>query len=289
VGQSNQLNTRLEQARTFNHPLNVSNQTYIHPEWADVFSKAGYSDFDSWWDAEQNLVEVGNFRGPDAHTSWSHVSRIDLPDGRTVYLKRQQNHFPNNTLLKLRRIMTFEVEWKNYQLLQAAGVPTMKIIYFSQRKVNGDKQAIVVSEELKGMTPINEIIQWFETHQWPPRQQRLAILSAILNVIKPMHESGLIHNALYSRHIYLNIPFVEGCPAMPESFHTCLIDLERTKSPGKNSPKMIKNDLEKMFRRIHQWPARDCLWFLKQYLGITKLTPEAKEIAKKIAVTRKPS
>jgi hypothetical protein len=265
----------------------MSDSSYTNPEWQNSLAQAGYSNFDSWWNAEQNLVETGNFRGPDANTSWSHVSRLELPDGRTIYLKRQQNHFPNNLLLKARKIPTFEIEWQNYQKLTAAGVPTLNIIHFASRKINGDKQCIVVSEELKGMTPIDELIQWFEQNGWPDREQRLAMLGAILNVIKTMHGAGLIHNALYGRHIYLNIPFVDGTPQLPEDYHACLIDLERTKSPGKNSPKLIKNDLEKMYRRNPQWPARDCLWFLKQYLGIHKLTPEAKSIARKIATTRK--
>lgn len=261
--------------------------TFIHPDWQASLAQAGYSDFDSWWTAEQNLVEVGNFRGPDANTSWSHVSRIELPDGRTVYLKRQQNHFPNNLLLKARKVPTFEIEWSNYQKLKAAGVPTLNIVYFASRKINGDKQCIVVSEELKGMTPIDELIKWFEKNQWPDRQVRLAMLGAIVKVIKTMHQGGLIHNALYGRHIYLNIPFIDGAPVFPETYHACLIDLERTKSPGPQSSKLISHDLEKMFRRNAKWPARDGLWFLKQYLGIQKLTPEAKIIARKIAATRK--
>ncbi len=261
--------------------------SFTDPDWQDSLAEAGYTNFDAWWNAEQNLVEVGNFRGPDANTSWSHVSRIELPDGRTVYLKRQQNHFPNNLLLKARKIPTFEIEWNNYQKLNAAGVPTLNIIHFASRKVNGDKQCIVVSEELKGMSPMDDLLKWFEANTWPSRKQRLAMLGAIVKVIKKMHAAGLIHNALYGRHIYLNIPMVNGVPQFPESYHACLIDLERTKSPGKNSPKLIKNDLEKMYRRIPEWPARDCLWFLKEYLAINKLTPEAKTIARKIAATRK--
>ena len=126
----------------------MTDSTFIDPDWHDALAQAGYTDFDSWWTAEKNLVEVGNFRGPDAHNSWSHVSRIELSDGRAVYLKRQQNHFPNNLLLKVRKIPTFEIEWENYQKLKSAGVPTLNIIYFASRKVNGDKQCIVVSEEL---------------------------------------------------------------------------------------------------------------------------------------------
>jgi len=261
--------------------------SFTEPEWQDVFNQAGYNDFESWWTAEKNLVEVGNFRGPDASSSWSHVSRIKLPDGRIVYLKRQQNHFPNNSILKLRRICTFEIEWQNYLKLQAAGVPTMKIVHFASRKVGNDKQCLIVSEELAGMTPIHNLVKYFNQNTWPTRQVRLAILGAIVEVIKTLHAGGLIHNALYGRHIYLNIPMVDGAPVFPQKYNASLIDLERTKSSGTNSPKLIKNDLEKMFRRNPSWPARDTLWFLKQYLGIDKLTPDAKRIARQISITRK--
>lgn len=264
----------------------MSDSSFTDPNWQATFSQAGYHNFDDWWNAEQNLVEDGNFRGPDANSSWSHVSRIHLPDGRTVYLKRQQNHFPNNTLLKLRRICTFEIEWQNYQKLQQAGVPTMHIVHYASRKVNGDKQCLIVSEELEGMSPVDELIKAFDAHQWPTRKQRLQMLAAVLKVIRTMHDSGLMHNALYGRHIYLNIPIVDGAPEFPESYHACLIDLERTKSPGKNSPKLIKNDLEKMFRRIPRWPARDALWFLKQYLGINQLSTSNKALVRQIAATR---
>jgi len=70
------------------------------------------------------------------------------------------------------------------------------------------------------------------------------------------------------------IPTTGPCE-IQKSVHACLIDLERAKFPGKDSPKFIKNDLKKMYRRIHKWPARDCLWFLKQYMGIKKLTPRS--------------
>lgn len=261
-------------------------KNFTDPKWQERFAHAGYTDFDTWWNAETNLVETGNFRGADANSSWSHVSRISLPSGETVYLKRQQNHYPNNTLLKLLRRPTFEIEWKNYQAMRSAGVPTLNIVYFASRQHNGQRQCIIVSEDLKGMTPIGDLINWFNQNTWPPRSTRLAMLAAILEVIQKMHSAGIIHNALYDRHIYLNVPMKDGYPAIPETFHACLIDLERAKFPGANSPKLITNDLEKMFRRI-RWPASDCLWFLKQYLGIERLTPEARSIAKQIAATRK--
>ncbi|MBT8045215.1 MAG: lipopolysaccharide kinase InaA family protein, partial [Verrucomicrobiae bacterium] len=203
-------------------------------------------------------------------------------------LKRQQNHYPNNVILRLRRIPTFELEWRNYNRLRAAGVPTMKIVYFASRKKNGSKQCIVVSEEVNGMSDIDQFVRWCVlNNQWPPREQRYALLSAVIKILKQMHTAGIIHNALYGRHIYLNITYADGDPVLPDAFHACFIDLERTKYPGVNSKKMIYNDLKTMFRYIREWPARDTVWFLKKYLGIEKLTPEAKKIIRDLAPTKK--
>lgn len=264
----------------------MPNIQFIDPNWEGLLKEAGYTNFDSWWDAEQNLVEVGNFRGSDARTSWSHVSKLSLPGDRTIYVKRQQNHYPNNIILKYRRLATFEIEWENYQRLKKAGIPTLNIIYFESRKVDGDKRCILVSEELSGMSPIHKLVKWYKKNEWPDREHRKAILIAIAKVIKKMHMAGLSHNALYGRHIYLNIPFENGAPKMPDELKACLIDLERTKLVGPKSPKLITNDLEKMFRRIPLWPARDCIWFLKEYLSINKLTPQAKDIIRQIAPSR---
>ncbi len=264
----------------------MSSTTFTDPEWEKVFQEANYKSFDDWWNAAQNLVEVGNFRGSDEQTSWSHVSRIKMPDGRTVYLKRQQDHFPNNLILKARKIPTFQIEWLNYQKLKNAGVPTLNIIHFANRKIKGHTQCILISEELEGMTPIDELVKYFTKNGWPNRNQRLAILDVIVKAVKSMHHAGLIHNALYGRHIYINIPIIDGSAQFPKNYQARLIDLERTKAVGKKSSKLIRNDIEKMFRRIPKWPTRDCLWFFKQYLGIRKLTPDAKSIVRKIAITR---
>lgn len=258
-------------------------KSFTEPDWEKIFKEAGYRCFDDWWNAEQNLVEIGNFRGPDDSTSWSHVSRILLPGGRVVYLKRQQNHYPNNIILKSRKLCTFEIEWQNYHKLQSAGIPTMKVVYYACRNYNGDKQCIIVSEELTGMSPISKLVKWFQKNEWPSSQERKAILIALAKVVKKMHSAGLIHNALYGRHIYVNIPFENGIPKLPDHYKICLIDLERTKSPGPTSSKLIKNDIEKMYRRIPEWPARDCISFLKEYLGIHKLDTRAKKTIRKIS------
>jgi len=262
----------------------MAQQSFTDPQWQAIFQSAGYTDFDSWWNAEGSLVEEGNFRGKDQNISWSHVSRIQLSDGRTVYLKRQQNHYPNNLLLKyIRRLTTFEIEWKNYQRFQKAGIPSMNIVYFGHRKHNGNRQSIIVSEELKGMTALDELIYWFEKNHWPTREQRHAIVKNVAKTIKKLHNAGIIHNALYGRHLYINlVPNDDGTITIPKSIQSCFIDLERAKYPGANSPKCVDRDLKTLHSKTKAWPAKDKFLFLKTYLGIDKPTAQDKTQIKQI-------
>lgn len=265
----------------------MPNKSFTDPDWKESLTQAGFTDFDSFWNAEGDLVEEGNFRGRDNDLSWSHVSRIKLDDGKVIYLKRQQNHYPNNLILKLRRVATFELEWRNYQRMQSAGIPTMNIVYFASRKHKGNRQCIIVSEELKDMSYIDQLVEHYELNGWPTRVIRYKILGAVLEIIKKTHSAGMMHNALYGRHIYFNIPFIDGKPVIPENVEAYYIDLERTKYPPKGSRKYIYSDIKTMFKYIREWPIRDCLWFLKGYLGINKLTPEAKQIIRDLRPTRK--
>ncbi|MGJ8672286.1 lipopolysaccharide kinase InaA family protein [Rubritalea sp.] len=260
----------------------MTNKSFTDPQWVSIFEQAGYPDFDSWWQAEGELVEEGNFRGKDKTVSWSNVHRITLNSGEIVYLKRQQNHFPTNTLLRLLKIPTFAIEWRNYQKLQSAGIPTMRILQFANRKHEGDRQCLIVSKNLTGMSELNNLVEWYDQHGWPPRAQRRAILRSILDLVKKAHQAGIIHNALYGRHIYLNIPFVDGTPVIPTEINSCFIDLERAKYPGKRSIKFISRDLKVLYWNSLKWSNSDIMWFFKQYLGITKLTPDAKQKAKLI-------
>lgn len=257
-------------------------KSYVNPDWVSIFKNSDYPDFEAWWNAEGELVEEGNFRGKDDNAFWSMVHRITLNDGKIVYLKRQQNHLPNNFILKLLKIPTFAIEWRNFRRMRAAGIPTMNIVVYHNRKHQGNRQCLIVSENLEGMEEIAKVAQWYDEHGWPPREQRRAILTAMLKVIKQAHNEGIIHNALYGRHLYVNIPFIDDRPVIPNEIKACFIDLERAKFPGKNSIKFISRDLKTMYWDIPQWPNSDKMWFFKQYLGIDKLTPKAKEKARLI-------
>lgn len=260
----------------------MPNTSFTSPKWEKKFAQAGFTDFDSWWDADGHLVEEGNFSGWNKTISWSHVSRIQLPDGTTLYLKRQQNHRPGNALKRLSGYLTFELEWENFQLLQSAHVPCVQFIHFAQRSQGGKKQCILVSEELHGMISLEELIAQFNMEGWPCRRVRYAILSGILKSVRQLHDAGILHNALKTRHLFINTPIIDGVASIPDEIKTCFIDLERAKYVGPNASKLIFKDLKILGRKAKSWPHRDLLWFFKEYLNIKKLTPDAKKTVRKL-------
>lgn len=280
---------RYPKASSHSHlpPINMLKTTFTDPEWKQDLQDAGYSDFDTWWNAEGDLVEKGNFWGKDERQSWSHVTRVQMPNGKTIYLKRQQNHYPTNFLNRVRGLLTFQLEWKNYQRLQASGIPTMKVVHFAYRKSKNDKQCLLVTEELEGMISLHELLSHFNIHGYPSREIRLRILSAMLKTVKKLHTAGMLHNALLSRHVFLNIAIVDGKATIPLNLRASLIDLERNKYTGPQSPKLISKDLRLLHKKMPQWPQKDFIWVLKKYLEIDKLTPKAKIIARKLAKQNK--
>jgi len=270
-------------------PQLSADSTFTDPEWKDRLSDAQLTDFDSWWKADADFVEIGNYWGKDKEKFWSHVTKLTLPSNDRIFLKRQQNHYPGNLLHRLRGRLTFQQEWKNYQTLQAAGIPTMKVVYFAYRKHEGDKQCIFATSELKGMISLEELIAHFQKTQHPTEEVRHQILSSILQSVKSLHKIGMVHNALKPKHMFINIPIVDGEAVIPSDIQTCFIDLERAKYVGTQSSQFINKDLKILFSRFHYWPDEDLIWFIKAYLENDQLTPVAEKWLKFIRQKKQPS
>ena len=78
-------------------------------------------------------------------------------------------------------------------------------------------------------------------------------------------------------HLFFNL-FTDHPYDIPEKIDVRLIDFERLKKLNQRSDKPIQRDLFTLHRRGLHWPNSDRVWFLKNYLEISKLTPEAKTI-----------
>lgn len=254
---------------------------YLNPDWKEILGTMGITTFDGWWNQSEETVEPANTKpgNPDA---WSKVSVLKTPCGRTLFLKRQQNFYPNNLIQRWRKQLTFEREYRNYLKIRKANVPTYDLVCFHARKIEGKRQAIYVCEGLDGFCSLTELMPVWQRDGWPEAGVRERLLDVLVETIRNMHGSEILHNALSPRHLFFNIP-KDDPYAFPEKIEMRLIDFERLKDLKPGSDQAIQRDFFSLNRRCVGWPDRDRIRVLRKYLGIEKLDSEAKVIAREIA------
>ncbi|MGB0992835.1 MAG: lipopolysaccharide kinase InaA family protein [Akkermansiaceae bacterium] len=247
--------------------------SFIDQDWKETLTREGLITFDDWWDIQAEAVEPTNERG-----GWSNVITHTCQDGTVLYVKRQENFFPQNKLKRLLRKLTFALEFQNWKVMKQKGINVYKLVYFQTRKINGNRQAVLVSEQLENYTSMFELMEHWQANGWPDTATRRRILEPLICHIRKMHQAGILHNALSGMHAFLNIPIIEGKAVIPDTVVPAFIDFEGTKKLSSSSDMGVMRDLLSLNRRLPDWPNKDRLWFYLKYLEAEKLTPESREL-----------
>lgn len=246
---------------------------YITPEWGHILRFNDLHGFDDLWGLQADWFEPPNAR----RGGWSGVARVELklPDGtrEAVFLKRQENHTRRTLRNPISGEPTFAGEIENIRLLRQAGVPTLEPLYYGQRKVDGKWRAILVTRELAGFHPMDEVTGTWVADGWEKSVAvRRRFITALAEVIRRMHKQRLVHNALHPKHVFVRL--VEGRP--PE---VSLIDLEKMRRTLTQRQAM-RRDLDSLNRRTRSWSNSDRLRFIKDYLDLRDLDPAGKDLWK---------
>ena len=263
------------------HDPTKSEMEYLNPAWREIIESMGIKTFEDWWNQSDETVEPAN-RKPGNPKAWSKVSVLKTPDDRTIFLKRQENFYPNNLLQRWLKQLTFEREYRNYLKVRDAGIPTYDLVCFHSRNDGGNRQAIYVCQGLDGFSALSELIPIWQRDGWPDTAARSRLIDAAVKTIHHVHRSGILHNAMSPRHLFFNIPKNDPY-AFPKTLEMRLIDFERLKVLKKGSDQGIRRDLGSLNRRCVGWPDRDRIRVLRKYLGIAKLDASAKRIVREIA------
>ena len=239
---------------------------YIAPEWRQTLECNGLRSFEDFWKLEAKWFEEPNQR----RGGWSGVARCELKssDGTVarVFLKRQENHVTRTWKHPIRGVATFIREFESIMRYRRCGIPTLKPVYFAVRDDAEGQRAILMTEELVGFQSLEEL-----SREWGnlSRSRRHAIARAVARLLKQIHSHNLSHNCFYPKHVFLRFGADEGVEAR-------IIDLEKTKW----RPFGLDRDFRDM-RRLNgpglPWSRADRVRFFREYLGITKLTPDAKQ------------
>ena len=213
-----------------------------------LLERNGLADFDALWAVQLEAVDEPNTSGG----GWSSLFRMDL-DGRGFYLKRQSNYL-TRTLHSPLGEPTFAREFRNIQRYQQMGIPALEAVFFGERKVAGERRAVLMTRALDGWNDLDSLLE-----QWPQltAAQQQAILRECGQLARRLHAARQVHGCFYPKHIFLQ---ADGA-----GYRAQLIDLEKTRPLLLGQRDRVK-DIEPLLRRAHVWSDDDVRALLAAYL-----------------------
>ena len=243
----------------FIHPAQMQRKTmrdYVANDWESLAAANGLDSFDSVWS-----LDIGWFEEPNVRRGgWSGVSRLELelPDGsrEAVFIKRQQNHTTRSWRHPFIGIQTFRREFCNIMLLRSFDVPTLDILYFSERRSGRDRRAILISRELTGYASLDHCIQYWNQSGYPDRPVWHETLQRVAAVARRMHQHRIQQNCFVPKHVFVG--------ELGGRMDIRLIDFEKAKRRWTTESALLR-DLDTFNRHAPGVSTTDRLRFLLAY------------------------
>lgn len=233
-----------------------------------VITAHGLQTFDAWWDRHIDWFEAPNAR----RGGWSGVGKLVLAPqsgpAMTLFVKKQHNHGRRTWRHPWAGEPTFRREFERLQSLAQAGIGAPKVLLYGESRVAGDQRAILVTENLHGLTDLEQALPGWVTLPQADRRQRLR---AVAQAIRRFHDHGWVHRALYPKHIFVTAERVNPSVA-PIDLAVALIDLEKTRQIV-GRWRRAHFDLSALHRHTEGLSDRDRLYFFKQYV-LANATPQ---------------
>ena len=229
---------------------------YLDPLLAPALAAHGLDQFQALWNREIAWFEEPNQR----RGGWSGVGRLVLQresaEPLVLFVKKQQNHGRRTWRHLWRGEPTFRREFKRLHQLAVAGVPAPHVVAYAEATLSGQQCAILVTENLHDFIDLETLLPTLQ--QWP-RTEKNDTLRQLAQQVRRFHDLGLVHRALYPKHL-----FVRGKAGQAE---VALIDLEKTRDSTCAASRMLF-DLSALQRHTPVLTRSQRLLFFKHYLGL---------------------
>ncbi|MGY2288868.1 lipopolysaccharide kinase InaA family protein [Pseudomonas sp. SDO528_S397] len=213
-----------------------------------LLERNGLGSFDALWAKQLDAVDEPN----TSRGGWSSVFRLEL-EGTAYYLKRQSNYL-TRTLHSPLGEPSFAREFRNISRYRTLGIPALQAAFFGERKVNGERRAILLTRALDGWNDLDSLLEhWAQLSA----SQQQAILVACGQLARHLHRVGQVHGCFYPKHIFLQ--------PRGDIYAAQLIDLEKTRPLLFGRRDRVK-DLEPLLRRAPQWLDAQVRQLLAAYL-----------------------
>jgi heptosyltransferase-2 len=169
--------------------------------------------------------------------------------------------------------------------LAKAGIPAMSVVAFGERlHRSGLLESFAISEELAGYTQLDDYLidrfpAWNSPASTRPSRDRDLdrLLRPVAEVAGRFHRQGYNHRDLYCCHFFIR-------EAHSGEFDVRLIDLQRVQHRTRLRRRWIVKDLAQLaYSTPHdRVSCSRKLAFFKAYLGVDKLRPEDKRLARRV-------
>lgn len=128
---------------------------FLAAEDRALLERNGLATFDALWAKQLDAVDEPNTSGD----GWSSVYRLEL-EGQGYYLKRQSNYL-TRTLHRPFGEPSFAREFRNISLYRKLGIPALQAAFFGERKVKGERRAMLLTRALDGWNDLDSLLeQW---------------------------------------------------------------------------------------------------------------------------------
>jgi hypothetical protein len=235
---------------------------FISAKHAHVLEQYQLHTFEQLWHHPIEWFEAPNER----RGGWSGVGRLQLDASGDkplcLFVKKQQNHGRLTLLHPVRGEPTFRREFKRLQYLADHEIGAPKVVFYGEKTIENKLCAILITEELTGYQPLDNVTASWFSKESVTREQKRQLLKVIAVSLRNFHQLGLVHRALYPKHI-----FVKNADM---SIQVALIDLEKARF----SPLFWYRayfDIAALNRHAEHWQAVDRLYFFMQYCRLQRL------------------
>jgi hypothetical protein len=237
-----------------------------------LFAQHQLDGFEPLWYKQIDWVEAPNYR----RGGWSGVGQLVLPsiDGElNVFVKKQQSYGRRTLTHPMKGEPTFRREWGRLRFLEAHHIKAPKVVFYAEQKIDNNVCAILITKALLDFEPLDVVTERWFTSQQKTRQQKRVLLKTVALALRAFHETGLMHRALYPKHLFVNNAQTQA--------NVAFIDLEKSRYSWLFLYRAYF-DLASLHRHALYWTASDRLYFFLEYFQVPTLNKRLKFIIRRI-------
>ncbi len=246
-------------------------QTYIAAEFSDLLAYNQLSTFSELWAKKIDWLEEPNKR----NEGWSGVGRLHIADkegeAKIFFLKKQQNFCRRTWRHPIKGESTLKREFERLQFLALHDITVPTVVFYAEGMQDNMSCAILLTEELSEYVDLATIFEnWSQDMN---AKQKKRILQNVAFAIRKFHDLGLVHRAMYPKHIFIK--------KQEDKCDIAFIDLEKSRFVRFLKARAT-HDLATLYKRATKLTIKEKLFFVHAYLATKSLDRLQKKLVHEI-------